>query len=416
MAHGLDVIVTDHHAVPAELPDAVAVINPKREGDQYPFKDLAGVGVAFKLICALQIALRTTGQELFLPGQEKWLLDLVALGTVCDVVSLNGENRVFAHFGLLVMQKTRRAGLVALAEAADIALEQIGAYHLGFVLGPRLNAAGRLEHAAKSLELLMTDDEELAKQIALVLNTLNRQRQTDQKRIVEEATVQATKYSDDVILVLAGKDWSHGIVGIVASKMVEKYHKPTLIMQVLGDTAKGSARSIGNYNMVESLREIEDLLIRYGGHHFAAGYTIETKNIDRLRQKLNEMARSKGITTEFEAEVRFDVELENLSLLNYNLYELLKLLEPLGSGNPKPLFKVSRLSITTLKWVGQTGSHAKLILSDAHSNAFSAICFNAKEKFPGINENGVYSVVFQLDNNEYNGNSTLQLVVEQLSE
>ncbi|MFI5240486.1 MAG: single-stranded-DNA-specific exonuclease RecJ [Candidatus Saccharimonadia bacterium] len=416
MGHGLDVIVTDHHAVPTELPEAVAVVNPKRVGDKYPFKDLAGVGVAFKLICALQIEGRAHGRDLFQSGQEKWLLDLVALGTVCDVVSLTGENRVLAHYGLMVMQKTRRPGLIALAGVAEVSLAQLRAYHLGFVFGPRLNAAGRLEHAAKSLELLMTDDPKVASQVAEQLNALNRQRQSDQQRIVEEATEQAKHFSDDVILVLANKSWSHGIVGIVASKLVEKYHKPTLVMQVLGETAKGSARSIGDYNMVESLRATEALLIRHGGHHFAAGYTLNTKDIDLLRRTLNANARAQGITTEFEAQVHYDVELEDFTYLDYALYELLVLLEPLGSGNPKPLFKITSLTISTLRWVGQSANHAKLTLSDSVNQSFSAIFFNAKEKFPDIVEGGDYGAICQLDNNEFNGNSSLQLIIEQFSE
>jgi single-stranded-DNA-specific exonuclease len=200
MSNGLDIVVTDHHAIPPEIPKAVAVVNPKQPGDAYPFKDLAGVGVAFKLAQALQQA---SGKPE--AGREKWLLDLVALGTVCDVVTLVGENRVLATYGLVVMNKTRRAGIRALADVSKVSLGEIRSYHLGFIFGPRMNAAGRLEHAAKSLELMVTEDLSRAHEIAEELDQLNHQRRSDQATILAEADAQAEQYIDDPILVLAGR-------------------------------------------------------------------------------------------------------------------------------------------------------------------------------------------------------------------
>ena len=234
--HGLDLIITDHHSVGAEIPEAVAVINPKQPGDVYPFKDLAGVGVAFKLATALTAR---TGKPA--AGQEKWWLDLVALGTVCDVVPLVGENRILASFGLRVLRQTRRKGLIALAESAGIHVSDVGSYHLGYVLGPRMNAAGRLDHAGRSLELVRTADAARGAEIASELDTLNKQRRTEQDRIFTEAREMAGGMSDDPVLVLADAGWSHGVVGIVASKLVEEFGKPVLVGQMLADNIKGSA-------------------------------------------------------------------------------------------------------------------------------------------------------------------------------
>jgi single-stranded-DNA-specific exonuclease len=217
-SNGLDLIITDHHSPPDVLPEAIAVINPKRPDDTYPFKDLCGAGVAFKLIQALQMR---TGRPAL--GQEKWLLDLVALGTVCDVVDLVGENRVLASYGLRVMRRTRRPGLRALAVVGGVDITQITSHHLGYVLGPRMNAAGRLEHAARALELVMTSDENRALAIAEELEVLNLQRRSDQDVAFAAAMIMAEQYADDPVLVLADPGWSHGIVGIVASKLVEQW-------------------------------------------------------------------------------------------------------------------------------------------------------------------------------------------------
>jgi single-stranded-DNA-specific exonuclease len=337
MAHGLDVVVTDHHAVPDELPEAIAVINPKRPGDKYPFKDLAGVGVAFKLAQALQ---QETGKPE--AGQEKWLLDLVALGTVCDVVTLVGENRLLAKYGLVVMNKTKRVGIRALAEVSGVSMGSITSYHLGFMFGPRMNAAGRLEHAARSLELMLTTDASRADEIASQLDELNHQRRQDQDRIFTAAVAQAEKYADDPILVLAGEDWNHGVVGIVASKLVDRFRKPTLVMQSLGQTSKGSARSLGSFNLVEALRAVEQNFIKFGGHHFAAGFTLQTSDLDQLRNDLNVYARSIGLSGPQEATIGYDLELDDLEALDWDLLEQLSKLEPYGNANPKPRFATSR--------------------------------------------------------------------------
>lgn len=407
MKNGLDIIITDHHSVPAVTPQAVAVINPKQEDCNYPFKDLAGVGVAFKLAQASQIK---SGKPA--AGQEKWLLDVVALGTVCDVVTLVGENRVLASFGLKVMNKTRRVGLRALAEVSGVEMGKITSYTLGFMFGPRMNAAGRLEHAAKSLELMLTDDGPRARDIAQELDRLNKQRQADQARIVKEAKAMAQEYADDPILVLAHEDWSHGIVGIAASKVAESVGKPTLIMQMLDDKAKGSARSYGGFNLIDALRAGDDLFIKYGGHAFAAGYTIPIGKLDDLRQRLNEHYLE--VVGELpEQVVDRDIDLDDFTSVNWDLHNGLTLLEPFGNGNRQPSVYLPRVTIDDLRWVGSDGRHAKLTLSDG-TTTLSGIGFGLLDNHPNLATGQEVSILAHIDRNDFNGKSSLQLVVRQV--
>jgi single-stranded-DNA-specific exonuclease len=409
MKNGLDIIVTDHHAVPELIPEAVAVINPKLPNDPYPFKDLAGVGVAFKLAQALQ---KATGKPE--AGQEKWLLDLVALGTVCDVVSLVGENRVLAKYGLMVMHKTRRVGIRALAQVSQVPVDTIRSYHLGYVFGPRMNAAGRLEHAAKSLELMTTDDQAWAMQIAEELDALNHQRRSDQARIFAEATTQAEQYADDPILVLANADWSHGVVGIVASKLVEKYHKPALVMQILGDTTKGSARSCGDFNIVEALRSTGDLLIKAGGHHYAAGCTLKTDDIDKLRNALNSYFVEHGTTVYEPDALASDGQVEQLSDLNWELLESLEELEPFGNGNSKPVLLGHELKVADIRRVGAEQQHLKLTLIDEAGQSIGGIGFSLAEPHANLKVGQSVNVVFELARNDFNGRSDLQLILRHI--
>ncbi len=409
MQNGLDVIVTDHHSVPTKIPEAIAVINPKQSDCEYPFKDLAGVGVAFKLAQALQIASGKPDK-----GQEKWLLDVVALGTVCDVVTLVGENRVLASFGLKVMNKTRRVGIRALAEVSGVEMGKITSYTLGFMFGPRMNAAGRLEHAAKSLELMLTDDGSKAREIAKELDGLNKQRQSDQAKIVKEAKAMADAYVDDPVLVLASPDWSHGIVGIAASKVAESVGKPTLIMQIMGDTAKGSARSFGGFNLIDALRTGDDLFVKYGGHAFAAGYTIPVAKLDELRDRLNEhYLEVVGELTE--QVVERDIDMDDLQVINWELFNGLSLLEPFGNGNRQPSIYIPSITIDDLRWVGSDGRHAKLTVSDGVMS-LSGIGFGLFDNHPNLAAGQQVGILVHVDRNDFNGKSSLQLVVRDVSE
>ncbi|HUC87069.1 MAG TPA: single-stranded-DNA-specific exonuclease RecJ [Candidatus Saccharimonadales bacterium] len=405
-ANGLDLIITDHHDVPAELPKAVAVVNPRQLGDAYPFKDLAGVGVAFAVARALQ-------QRTGIPatGQEKWLLDLVALGTVCDVMPLHGENRVLTKFGLLVLRKTRRVGLVALAQSAGLELSQAKAYHLGFVFGPRLNAAGRLENAAYSLELMLTKDPVEAQALAFQLEEMNHQRRLEQDRIVQEADAIAETYGTDSVLVLADTSWPHGVVGIAASKLAEKWQKPTLILQILGETAKGSGRSAAGYNLIEGLRSRADLFTRLGGHHFAAGFTLPVENLDELRTALNAhyQENSDQLTPRTQREA--DIEISDPTTINWELYQNLELLEPYGHSNPEPAFGLNKLKVIEATVVGKTKTHLKLKLASEAGTIHEAIGFGLVEKYPNIKPGQVIDVLCYIQKNDFNDRSNLQLVV-----
>ncbi len=293
---------------------------------------------------------------------------------------------------------------------------EVTSYHLGFVFGPRMNAAGRLEHAARSLELVTTDNAERAAEIAAELGELNRQRQTDQAKILAEAMVQAETRLDDPVLVVASSDWSHGIVGIVASKLVERWRKPTLVMQTMGATTKGSARSLGSFNLVEALRAVEHNFIKFGGHHYAAGYTLETGNIDNLRQDINAYARELGLTGPLEVKAGFDIDLPHLGDVDWDLLAELAELEPFGNANPKPRFGVGNLKIADLRWVGQSKNHLKLSLVDNQGRQFNAISFDQLADHGEIKIGATIDAIFQVDRNDFNGTSSLQLLVQHFEE
>ncbi len=420
---GVDVIVTDHHNVAPVQPPAVAVINPKRllmdypneyekhslkadsvhKGKIYPFLDLAGVGVAFKLVQALQT--RLDGLAL---GQEKWLLDLVALGTVCDVVTLVDENRVNVYWGLKVLAKTRRQGLKALMEVAGIKAGEINARHLGFGLGPRMNAAGRLETATHALEMLQARDGMTALEKARLLDELNISRRSDQDKIYKAALLQAEAYASDPVLVVSHPDWNHGIIGIVAAKLLEKYKKPTYVLQELGEDAKGSARSYGDFSAADAIRAADDLITKGGGHKLAAGVTLPTKNIAAFRQRVNEFYRSQNLFNQQALLLpQEDVSVVNLLQVNDELLLQLSQLEPFGNGNPEPVIKLANMLVVNVRRMGTDAQHIKLELRDDNKKSLWFLAFNAPEHF--FVQPGEYVTVwFQLTINEWQGRRSIE--------
>lgn len=406
--NGLDLIVTDHHTVPEVIPEAVAVINPKRPGDKYPFKELAGVGVAFKLAQALQ---QTTGKPEI--GQEKWLLDLVALGTVCDLVPLVGENRVFVTYGLKVLRRTRRVGLKSLAAVSKITTAEVTAEHLGFRFGPRMNAAGRLDNAACALELVMTPDETRADEIADQLEGLNQQRKADQEKIFREADAMAEEAGEEPVLVLASPEWSHGVVGIVASKLVEKWQKPVLVAQILGESAKGSGRSVPGFNLTEALRQNESLLERFGGHYYAAGYTVKTQNLDELREGLIRAWEGRA-QTETTAELEPEIALGSVESVGVELIDEIELLAPFGHGNRRPVVEISGLNVAEARPVGATKTHLKLAFTDKAGRKIDGIGFGMAPSHEGLMEGQILTAKGELNKNEYLGHVRPQLIVTEL--
>ncbi|USN96403.1 MAG: DHH family phosphoesterase [Candidatus Nomurabacteria bacterium] len=393
---GVDVIVTDHHNVAAVQPPAIAVINPKRlladypdeyidyvlkpgskySGSLYPFLDLAGVGVAFKLVQALQKKLDGLPE-----GQEKWLLDLVALGTVCDVVNLTNENRANVYWGLKVLSKTHRAGLKALMAVSGVTPDNLSARSLGFGLGPRMNASGRLETAQHSLDLLTAKKMTDAFNIAQKLDVLNTTRKSEQNKIFNEAIVQANEYIDDNVLVVSGSGWSHGIIGIVAAKLLEKYKKPTFVLEEMGDEAKGSARSYGDFSAADAIRFADDVITKGGGHKFAAGVTLPTSNIPAFRQRVNEYYRTKKLFNQQQLLLPNEDAVSSLWHVTEELVDQIATLEPFGNGNPEPVLSTQNLRVIHVKKMGTDQQHVKLGLQDLDGKRLYMIAFNAPEHF-----------------------------------
>lgn len=420
---GVDVIVTDHHNVAPVQPPAVAVINPKRllqdfpkryknlqllpsrsaTKELYPFLDLPGVGVAFKLVQALQT--RLDGLPI---GQEKWLLDLVALGTVCDVVTLVDENRTHVYWGLKVLAKTKRPGLRALMAVSGVEREKVNARSLGFALGPRMNAAGRLETAQYAQEMLLTKKGEVALELAEQLDAMNAERRATQDTILQGAIEQANERRYDNVLVVSHADWSHGIVGIVAAKLLERYKKPTFVLQEMGEESKGSARSFGDFSAADAIRASDDLITKGGGHKFAAGVTLPTANIDLFRKRVNEYYLSLQLPAQEPLLLpRADVTITDLSEVDEALIEQLGMLEPFGSGNPEPILCIENIAVIDVRHMGVDAQHLKIEIADKDRRKMQLIAFNADESWrPEVGD--VISVWFAPIINEWQGRRSVE--------
>lgn len=400
---GMDVIVTDHHNVAPVQPPAVAVINPKRTDHSYPFIDLAGVGVAFKLVQALQTVLPGLQK-----GQEKWLLDLVALGTVCDVVTLVDENRTNVFWGLKVLAKTRRPGLKALMAVAGVEPEKINARALGFGLGPRMNAAGRLETALYSLEMLCAAEGMVALEKAQQLDSLNIARRSEQDKIFKAAIIQAEQLKNDPVLVVSHADWNHGIIGIVAAKLLEKYQKPTFVLQEMGDESKGSARSYGDFSAADAIRAADDIITKGGGHKLAAGVTLPTENIAAFRQRVNEFYKSQKLHNQAQLLLpKEDMAVPHFADIHEDFLGQISLMEPFGNGNPEPVLKVENVLVLGVRRMGAEAQHVKLDIQDSNQKTMQFLAFSAPAHF--FVEPGEYVTVwFQPTLNEWQGRRTVE--------
>jgi len=423
---GLEVIVTDHHNVAAEQPAAVAVVNPKRllqdypefyenyvlkadteavadtgAAELYPFLDLPGVGVAFKLVQAMQ-----TVMDGLPKGQEKWLLDLVALGTVCDVVTLVDENRTHVFWGLKVLSQTRRPGLQALMAVAAVDPLTVNARSLGFGLGPRMNASGRMETAQHSLDLLTANDPMEALRIANLLDTMNKARRTEQDKIFKSAIIQAEEYAALPVLVVSSPGWNHGIVGIVAAKLLERYKKPTYVIEEMGEEAKGSARSYGGFSAADAIRASDDIITKGGGHKLAAGVTLPTKNIQAFRERVNAFYADQKLFNQPALLLpKADADAA-LSDVDEALVRALQQLEPFGSGNPQPILKSVNVLVMNQRKMGSDSQHVKLTFEQA-GRKIDMIAFNAPAHF--FVEPGEYVTVwYTVGINEWNGRRNVE--------
>jgi single-stranded-DNA-specific exonuclease len=399
---GVDVIVTDHHNTADIQPPAVAVVNPKRSDSVYPFNDLAGVGVAFKLVQALQTKLDGLAAD-----QEKWLLDLVALGTVCDIVSLTDENRTNVYWGLKVLSKTKRQGLKALMAVSMVDVNNINSRSLGFGLGPRMNAAGRLETAQHALDMLISDDSLQALEKAQYLDELNTSRRQDQAKIVKQAIIQSEKYIDDSVLVVSGADWNHGIVGIVASKLLEKYKKPVFVLQEMGAESKGSARSFGDFSVADAVKASKDIITKGGGHKLAAGVTMPTENIDLFRKRVNEFYNNQNLSNQQQLLLPTEDAEAELSEVTSELVDLISTLEPFGNGNSQPILKSVNLTVINVRKMGTDAQHLKLELKDVNGQKMQFLAFNAHVDF-FVEIGTIVNVWYHPDMNEWRGNKTAE--------
>lgn len=397
---GVDVIITDHHECKEELPAAVAVVDPHRKDCPYPFKDLAGVGVALKLVMALGGEKRS--RALF---QE--YADLAAVGTVADVMKLLGENRTIVRVGLNHLKKTRRRGLYALMVEAGTLSRAINSTTVGYCLSPRINAAGRMGQAATAAELILTEDTVQAEVLAHQLCELNRQRQAVELEIFNQCLALVNGKKQDC-LVLADKAWHQGVVGIVASRLAEQCACPVFMICLQEDgKGKGSCRSYGGFNLFCALERCADLLEGYGGHALAAGFSIKEENIPAFRAKMKELVRTDTGGEEMVSTLQIDGEIENTALLTVEQVEALSALEPYGAGNPKPVFSLSGVTVTCMSDVGG-GRHLKMRAS-RDGRTVDLIFFSVTRAKSGLVVGDKADVAFYPQINEYRGSRTVQL-------
>jgi single-stranded-DNA-specific exonuclease len=413
---GIDLIVTDHHEPEGPLPEAVAVINPKKRGSKYPFRDLAGVGVAFKLAWA--VAKSFSGQKKVSPEFREFLLNavgLVALGTIADVAPLVGENRIFAAHGLSALANTRLPGIRALMTVAGIN-DSFTSRDVAFRLAPRLNATGRLNEPALGLELLTTESFGRAMEIARQLDEKNRERQAIERTILAAARkrILANKdFHNQRVIVLADDGWHVGVIGIVASRLAEEFYRPTVLMNLEGAVAKGSARSIPPFHIFEALKSCDNILLSYGGHAQAAGMAVEACKVEALREALEAAARQLS-EDDFTPTVFLDAEIR-LNEVTTSLVKQLDHLAPFGEGNPQPLFAAMNLATAgRLKRVGADGQHLAFFVKSG--NAITrAIAFGWGGFAPRLeNHRGSISVACEPQLNTYGGAQEVQLVVRDI--
>ena len=395
---GLDLIITDHHAPGSVLPEAVAVVDPKQPGDVYPFDDLSGAGLAYKVTQAL-------AQALGGPDPED-LLDLVAIGTIADLVPLRGENRDLARAGLLRLRSTNRPGLKALMSVARISPASLKASSVGFGIGPRLNAAGRLDSAEAAYRLLTTDSLQEADELAQALEAFNRERRQATSEQVNLARGMAEQGDHRTLIFAAHPDFLEGIAGLVAARLADERYRPAIIAHRGEAETRGSARSIPGFHITRALDECADLLIRYGGHAAAAGFTLATQDVERLEERLQAIAARELLGADLTPAIEIDA-MVGPEQLGWRLVEFGESLEPCGYGNEAPTFGARGLRVRSARTVGADGKHLKLLLgAERGAGAWDAIGFGMGEMAAGLS--GSVDVAFRLERNTYGGYDSLQ--------
>lgn len=418
---GLTIIITDHHDVPEVLPDADAIIDPKQMDCGYPFKNLCGAGVAFKLISYLY---KTNG----LADEVNDFLEYVAIATICDVVDLVDENRIIVKYGLVKLNNTTNIGLKALIEACGIIDKKISVYHIGFIIGPAINASGRLDSALLALQLFLTEDSQLAKEIAMNLRDLNEERKNMTLDGIDKVVhqIENSSIKDDKVLIIYEPEIHESIAGIIAGRIKERYNKPTIILTNGKDgLPKGSGRSIEEFNMYEELTKCKGILNKYGGHPMAAGLSLDNENIEELKRLLNENI---SLTEDdLIPKIYIDMELP-IEYINYKLIDEINSLEPFGKGNAKPIFGCKQLRVAKGYLLGANKNVIKLNLLSARGKRIDGLIFSDAEEFidvltdkygeeqlekmyKGIENDVLVDILYYPCVNEYKGNRSLQVII-----
>ena len=404
---GMKVIVTDHHECPAVLPDAIAVIDAKRPDSTYPFSSLAGVGATFKLIQAISYKLEL--------DRKRYLkyIDIVALGTIADIVPLVDENRIIVNFGLILMKQTRNIGLQALIRVSGYESgDALNSTSVSFGLAPRINASGRMGKADLALELLLEKDIDKAYKIALELSETNKERQDVEKSIIDEALniIERDKLYEKDIIVVYNKNWHHGVIGIVASKITELYYKPSILISVEDGVGKGSGRSVEGFDLHEALNNCTDLLLKFGGHEMAIGLSIAEENLEKFAEKVEQIAKEKG-TKDLQATVKVDAEV-SAEDISYQTLEEIELLKPFGEANPAPVFAYKNVKVEGVRLLSNE-KHLKLTLKDG-MHVFDAIAFNMGNKKYSIKIGDKVDVLHSIELNKFNGVEKIQLNIKDI--
>lgn len=402
-SNGVDVIITDHHECPEILPEAIACINPKINGTKYPFAHLSGVGVAFKLVCAI------SGNEKLMA--EKYL-PFVAIGTVGDVMPLKDENRILVDYGIKHIKNNNYIGLSKLIEKSIANKSEISATDIAFIICPRINALGRMDNASYAVELFITQSEERADELTSLINRTNQLRQKTEQNITAEAVTYIENNIDvnsKKILVVAGDDWHPGVLGIAVAKITEKYNLPSVILSKNGGVATGSCRSIPGFNLFEAIKYCEDLLTKFGGHEAAAGITLSCENITQFDEKINEYAKERLVNPHKTINIESSITAFETT---EGLCNLIKRFEPFGCGNEKPVFALENARVVFIKKIGND-KHLKLkIIKD--DKKFDAVGFNMAQFADALKIGSSVSVAFEPSVNYFNGTRSLQLLIKDL--
>lgn len=407
----IDLIITDHHLPALELPKAAILINPKIEGNTYPFQDLCGCGVAYKLISSLNKYFPKKINESFL----KWNLDLVAISTIADVVSLVGENRILAKYGLIVLNKTKNLGLDELIKISGIEKNKVTAYSAGFQIAPRINAPGRIDHATKSFELLITKDKGEALNLAKWLNEKNESRQTEMDSIIKEAILKVNddKLYENNLIILTGK-WIKGIIGPSASRISELFCRPVILFADDGENYVGSARSLAGIDIVEIIGSAKSNVLKFGGHKGAAGLTVAKKKFEKFKSMILSYSKSHITKNNLVKRIKIDSEVDPKEL-TIKLTEDLSLLEPFGMGNPKPIFLLTSVKLSDIKSMGKDKNHLSVVVKKNDCD-FRSVAFNFDWEKNKITTDVAYDIAFNLTLNEWNNTRKINLNIVSIKE